>query len=213
MADKETAPQPDELDPRAKLGDLAALLEENGLLPPKGFAAPNKEPDELDPRAKLGDCAALLEENGLLAPKAAAPDVPNVKLEEEDAGASFAFIDIKCCTILLRSSAFSETPEMSKTHSFNSSSLHPTTFGPSMSLLAHELWYFAKPSTVAISAATSALVMVKSGLRLEAAAADAPPTTDATAATAGNAALEDDVADKETAPKPDELPGATVAVA
>jgi probable addiction module antidote protein len=61
-----------------------------------------------------------------------------------------------------------------------------------MSLLAHELWYFAKPSTVAISAATSALVMVKSGLRLEAAAADAPPTTDATAATAGNAALEDE---------------------
>jgi hypothetical protein len=57
----------------------------------------------------------------------------------------------------------------------------------------------AKPSTVAISAATSALVMVKSGLRLEAAAADAPPTTDATAATAGNAALEDAVADKETA--------------
>jgi hypothetical protein len=35
-----------------------------------------------------------------------------------------------------------------------------------MSLLAQELWYFAKPSTVAISAATSALVIIFKGLLL-----------------------------------------------
>ena len=159
VAGDEKLPDANGLDAEAKPEDAAALLEENGLLAPKA-AAPNTEPDELVPNAKPGDAAALLEENGLLAPKAAAPDVPNVKLEAEDAGTSFAFIDIKCCTILLRSSAFSGTPEMSKTYSFNSSSLHPRTFGPSMSLLAQELWYFAKPSTVAISAATSALVIV-----------------------------------------------------
>ena len=105
VEEKAQTPEPDELDPKTKLGAAAALLEENGLLT-LGVAAPNKEPDELDPKAKLGAAAALLREIAPLAPNAAALDVPKVKLEVDDAGASFAFMDIKCCTIFLRSASF-----------------------------------------------------------------------------------------------------------
>ncbi len=184
-----------EVEPKLKLDDEAALLAENELFPRdsatvedeaavgEAIEAPvaeNVSSDTLlEPKGEPGaadvingeeirDAEDDPEKNG-----AALDPEDDAALDPEDDGdaeiplLNVAFNPIRCCRILLRWSAFSATPGISTRYSFNSSSLHPTTFGPSMSLHAHATLYFSQPSTLATSAAMSSLVMSIRGFGFE----------------------------------------------
>ena len=153
---------------------VAAEKEEEEEAPLK--AAPGLKalttPDKNEGAAELAAATtgAAADPNATIAlDTAAAPEVAAGLLAS-------SFMAMRCCRIRLRCSALPATPGTSMmylhwfeyptrpkhkpyTYSFNSSSLQPMTFGPSMSLLAHAAWYCWHPSAFATSAATSALVM------------------------------------------------------
>jgi len=175
------------VEPKLKLDNEAALLAENALFP--------RDSATVEDEAAVGEAieapvAENVSSDTLLEPKGepGAADVINgeeirdaeddpekngAALDPEDDGdtkmplLNVAFNPIRCCRILLRWSAFSATPGISTRYSFNSSSLHPTTFGPSMSLHDHATLYFSQPSTLATSAAMSSLVMSIRGFGFE----------------------------------------------